>query len=318
MVESRMSGTIVLCYIREVLSLKRKNQLGVRKHMKKFILAVTVVMGAAVLSACNDNSDSTKDGEIVAETEAGAITKEEFYEEMKKRVGEDLLREMIVKKVLEDKYDIPDEEIDQEVEQIKEQYGEQFEVALSQSGFKDEEDFRNAIYFNKLQERAAIEDIEIPEEDMQQYYERMKREIQASHILVEDEETALEVIEKLNNGEDFAALAEEYSQDGSASKGGDLGFFGPGDMTKPFEDAAYQLEIGEISEPVQSDYGWHVIKVTDEREAEDVGTYEEEKEQIRVLLAREQVDPQAAQEKMDEMMKEANIEIKIDEFKDMF
>ncbi|MBO8156178.1 MAG: peptidylprolyl isomerase [Bacillaceae bacterium] len=286
--------------------------------MKKIILAMAAVLTFAVLSACNDNTEEGANGETVVETEAGNITKEEFYQELKDRFGEDLLREMIVKKVLENKYDVSEEEIDEELNQIKEQFGDQFELALAQNGFKHEEELRDAIRFNKLQEQAAIEDIEISDEDLQQYYERMKREIKASHILVQDEETAKEVLDKLNNGEDFAKLAEEYSTGPSAAQGGDLGFFGPGDMTKPFEDAAYALKVGEVSEPVQTEFGWHVIKLTDERDAEGVGSYEEEKENIRRQLARNQIDQQQAQDKINQIIEDANIDIKIEEFKDMF
>ena len=86
--------------------------------------------------------------------------------------------------------------------------------------------------------------------------------IWARHILVASEEEAKKVIERLNNGEDFGALARELSQDtASGAKGGDLGWFGKGAMVAPFEEAAFALKVGEISAPVQSAFGWHVIQV---------------------------------------------------------
>ena len=85
-------------------------------------------------------------------------------------------------------------------------------------------------------------------------------EIHARHILVDTEEEAKAIAERLNKGEDFATLAKEKSKDKNAD-GGDLGFFGKGQMLKPFEDAAFALEVGKISEPVKTQFGWHIIKI---------------------------------------------------------
>jgi len=92
-----------------------------------------------------------------------------------------------------------------------------------------------------------------------------EQEIHARHILVGTEAEAKEVAERLKKGEDFAALAKEKSKDPGA-EGGDLGFFTRGQMLKPFEDAAFKLEVGEISEPVQTQFGWHIILVEEKRD----------------------------------------------------
>ncbi len=88
----------------------------------------------------------------------------------------------------------------------------------------------------------------------------MADKIKCAHILVEKQSTALEVLEKLKKGESFAKLAEQYSTDSSRKRGGDLGFFGRGMMVRPFEDAAFALEKGQISGLVKTQFGYHIIK----------------------------------------------------------
>ena len=86
--------------------------------------------------------------------------------------------------------------------------------------------------------------------------------VRASHILVESEDKAKLIIKELEEGKDFAELADLYSMCPSKRDGGDLGYFGEGVMVKPFEEAAFALKKGEISKPVETQFGWHVIKVT--------------------------------------------------------
>ncbi|MDR4512160.1 MAG: peptidylprolyl isomerase [Nitrososphaeraceae archaeon] len=87
--------------------------------------------------------------------------------------------------------------------------------------------------------------------------------IKCSHILLKKQSEALEVLKKLKNGESFSNLAKECSIDGASGKrGGDLGFFRKGKMVRPFEDVAFKLAKGEISEPVKTEFGYHIIKRT--------------------------------------------------------
>ncbi|WP_163582956.1 peptidylprolyl isomerase [Gracilibacillus saliphilus] len=284
--------------------------------MKKLAITATFAASVIALSAC-----SSDDSETVVETGSGNITKEAFYDELvASPSGGQVLQQMVLETILEDKYEVSDEEIDNEVERVKEQYGEeQFEMVLTQNGFEDEDEFRDQLRVSLLQEKAATEDVEVTDEEIQQRYDRMQTNLVASHILVEDEETANEVIDKLNDGEDFAELAGEYSTDpGSKDNGGDLGEFGIGQMVPEFEDAAYNLEIDEISEPVQTSNGFHVIKVTDRVDVEDVEPLEDVEDQLRREIANTKIDQAALQTKIQDLMKDADIDVKIDQYEDMF
>jgi len=89
----------------------------------------------------------------------------------------------------------------------------------------------------------------------------LSNKIKCAHILVEKQNQAIEILEKIKSGEKFGKLAKEFSTDkGSGKKDGNLGYFTKGMMVKPFEDAAFKLNIGEISEPVKSEFGYHIIK----------------------------------------------------------
>ncbi|WP_428909391.1 peptidylprolyl isomerase [Niallia sp. Krafla_26] len=274
--------------------------------MKKWILPLTMAAGILSLTACNGNNS-----DLIVESKAGNITKDEFYDEMKDMAGQAVLQQMVYEKVLSDKYEVSDKELDEKVAEFKEQYGETFYL---QSGFQDEESFKeDYLKINLLLEKAINSDIK--EADVKKYYEEEYRpDIKARHILVEDEETAKEVKSKLDAGEKFEDLAKEYSKDGTAEKGGDLGWFGPGAMVPEFEEAAYALDVNEISEPVQSQFGFHIIQVTEKKEKEP---YEEVKDEMKTELQNARLsNPTIIQGVIDREMKEAGVEIKDKDLKD--
>lgn len=117
--------------------------------------------------------------------------------------------------------------------------------------------------------------------------EKARDQVHARHILVENEESARDLIAELDAGADFVALADKYSTDATGNNGGDLGFFSRGDMVAPFAEAAFALNVGEYTkEPVETKFGWHVIKVVDRRIAK-VRPYEQVKKALERELANE-------------------------------
>lgn len=132
------------------------------------------------------------------------------------------------------------------------------------------------------------------------------KEYHARHILVATEDEAKAVKADLDKGGDFNKLAEEKSSDSSAKNGGDLGWFGLGMMVKPFEDAVVALEPGKVSDPVKSDFGWHIIKLDEVRDSTPPKL-----EEVRDELAGE-LQQKAVEAKVTELTEAAKIERKTD------
>ncbi|GIN62850.1 foldase protein PrsA 2 [Robertmurraya siralis] len=270
--------------------------------MKKWVLSLLLLVGIVTLAACNNGGNS----ETVAETKAGNITKDELYEAMKKSYGQNVLQQLVYEKILSEKYEVTDEELDAKFNEVKEQLGANFEMALMQYNMT-EESFKDSLKLDLLVEKAATADMEVTDEEVQEYYDNYKPQIKARHILVEDEATAKEVKAKLDDGGDFAELAKEYSQDpGSAEEGGELGWFGPGMMVQPFEEAAYALDVNEISEPVKSDNGFHIIQVTEKEEKKPL---EDMRAEIEYEVKVSKIDNTMMSETLQKELKEANVKI---------
>src|SRR5699024_9064791 len=133
--------------------------------MKKWILALTLVLGLIGLSACG-NSDS----KAIVKTKSGDVTKDELYEAMKDKYGEQTLQQLVFEKVLNKNYEVVQEKIDADVDQLKEQYGQEFEFFLLQNQFSDEDELRETLKFNQLITLAATEDIKVTEDELKEYY----------------------------------------------------------------------------------------------------------------------------------------------------
>ncbi|MDQ6597042.1 peptidylprolyl isomerase [Bacillus salipaludis] len=225
--------------------------------MKKWILT-GIMISALGLSAYSNST--------VMKSDSGNISQDELYQALKTKYGTQTLQELAVEKVLSKEYTVTKSAIDAEVKKVKEQLGDQFLTTLQQYGYKDEADYRNVVKLNLLEEKAVYKTLKVTDQELKDAYASYKPEIRARHILVNDKKTADEVEAKLKKGEKFEDLAKKYSQDpASSSNGGDLGWFGTGEMDADFEKAAYALKLKEVSDPVKTQYGYHIIQLTDKK-----------------------------------------------------
>ena len=156
-------------------------------------------------------------------------------------------------------------------------------------------------------------EIKINDDEMKAYYEGNKKEFQqpeqikARHILVKTEDEAKAVRKELETNKDFAALAKDKSTGPSKTKGGDLGWFGRGQMVPEFEQVAFSLKKGEISDVVKTKFGYHIIKVNDKKKASEK-SYEMVKKQIEDKL-KQQKSKVVVDESKDKLMKKLKVEV---------
>ncbi|QIW17825.1 peptidylprolyl isomerase PrsA [Bacillus thuringiensis] len=274
----------------------------------KHIFIITALISILMLAACGQKNSSA----TVATATDSTIKKSDFEKQLKDRYGKDMLYEMMAQDVITKKYKVSDDDVDKEVQKAKNQYGDQFTAVLENNRLKDEADFKNQIKF-KLAMNEAIKK-SVTEKDVKDHY---KPEIKASHILVSDENEAKEIKKKLDAGASFEELAKQESQDLlSKDKGGDLGYFNSGRMATEFETAAYKLKVGQISNPVKSPNGYHIIKLTDKK---DLQPYDEVKDSIRKNLEAERIaDPTFSHKLIQKELKKANIKINDSDLEDTF
>ncbi len=226
-------------------------------------------------------------------------------------IKEQLQKELPNKKVLlqfaeEKKVKVEDKAVDEELKKIKENFKDDefkkfLETAkIDEKGFKEilKEDMTVDALRKKLMEENAVK-----EEDIKKYYEEHKAELEtvrAKHILFETEEEAREVSDKIKAGEKFEDFVELSKDEGSKQGGGSVGEFPKeGMMVKEFSEAAFALEPGEVSEPVKSEFGYHIIEL----EEKNIG-YDKVKEKIKERLETEKVT-----EILDKKVEDAKIEI---------
>ncbi|WP_166241763.1 peptidylprolyl isomerase [Paenibacillus turpanensis] len=255
-------------------------------------LAVVAVCAAVVFVSFGKPGTSA----AVATVNGENITQQQLYDAMVKQGGEQTLDALITEalvnqQVKKNNITVTDEEVNAEIEEIKKNFPteEEFNMILEQNNLTMDSlkvEMKKQVSLNKLLEPQVT----VTEEDMKIYYDSNKplfvkpEQVRASHILLKTKEEAEVVLKQLQEGADFATVAKEKSQDpGSGARGGDLSYFGRGDMVEPFENAAFALNVGEMSGIVESQHGFHIIKLTDKKAAENP-TFEEKKEEIKKQL----------------------------------
>ncbi len=250
------------------------------------IVLVIVIIGSAALVIYYTQRD-----EVVATVNGEKIYKNELYDAMISDGGTEILNQLISKMLIVQEgrrkgVEISDKEIDEELNSFMEEMGAYFDQFLAQSNMTKEQ-VRNELKVNLYVKKMAMDQIEITDKDLETYFKENQdsydtpEQVDARHILVETEEEAEEIYSKLKAGGDFAALAKEHSLDtNNKDKGGNLGLFPKGLMETSFEEAAFSLPIGAISEPVETRHGFHIIEVLDHQPKKEA-TFEDVKEMVR-------------------------------------
>jgi parvulin-like peptidyl-prolyl isomerase len=195
--------------------------------------------------------------------------------------------------------EITEDDVEARREQIVEEVGGQdaFDDLVEQSGLTEPilaAEIRSIVVRERVEEELA-EDVEVTDEEVEAFYADAREDryetVEARHILVETEREAEDALARLDEGEDFADVAEDVSIDtGSAEQCGDLGEFSRGRMVPEFEDAAFEADVGEIVGPVESQFGFHIIEVTGRSEQELDEVADEIRDELRSGQQGETID----------------------------
>jgi parvulin-like peptidyl-prolyl isomerase len=240
--------------------------------------------------------------EQLAADEDGTLT-----EQVQARILTDLIETRIVEQgASELGVEVTDADVAERREELIEEVGgaEQFESLVAESGLTDEqidEQIRDITLREQVQD-ALTADVEVTDEEVEQFFEANREErfnrAEARHILVETEDEAEDIIDRLEDGEDFAEIAQEESIDtGSGAQGGELGEFARGQMVPEFEEAVFTADVGELVGPIQTQFGFHIIEVTDRQEPELADVEEEIRAELGQSLEGEAVQSWLAEQR---------------------
>ncbi len=249
---------------------------------------------------------------------------------LKKDILEGLIeREVLSQESQKAGIKITDQTIDEQLAAIKKRFPSEaeFKTALSKMNLTEDEvkaQIARGLAIRELIEQQITSKIVITDAETRAYYDgnpqmfKQPKQVKASHILIKVDAGAAEaqkaearkkienVQQKLKDGGDFAELAKEYSEGPSKAKGGDLGYFRRGQMVGPFENAAYAMKTNEISDIVETRFGYHIIKVYDKK-PEQTLAYADVKDKLSQRMQQEKVEKEANQY-INQLKKNAKIE----------
>ena len=264
-------------------------------------IALFVILVAYIVMNPPGSKGSAAAEETVAKINDVSISKTQLYDAMLAGGGVQTLDSLISQELIRQEgtkagIQVTEADLEQEMQTVRSSFAseEEFQQALATYGMTEEslkKEMNTQVQLRKLLEPQVT----VTDEEIKKYYDenlemlKTPEQVKASHILVATKEEADAILAQVKNGSDFAALAQEKSLDeGSKANGGDLGYFGRGEMEEAFETAAFAGEPGSLSDVVQTTHGYHVIKVTDKKAAQ-TPTLEEKKEDIRKQLVDTQI-----------------------------
>jgi peptidyl-prolyl cis-trans isomerase C len=228
-----------------------------------------------------------------------------------------IARELLYQECQKKGIKVDQKEVDGQLTAIKGRFPSEaeFKNALSKMNLTEADlrfQFERDLAIKKLLDGQIGDKVAVSEKETRAYYDgnletfKKPEQVRASHILIKvdpeadeakkaEARTKIESLQtRLKKGEDFGALAKENSEGPSGPKGGDLGFFGRGQMVKPFEEAAFTMKPGQVSGMVETRFGYHLIMVTD-RTPEGIHTYEEVKDRLEQYLKQQKVQAAIAE-----------------------
>lgn len=273
----------------------------VRNGRLRFVLAALVI--ALMLAGGAWTLRAQDAAGVVARVNGEVITKDELFDAMYEYIGPQVLDEMIIIRLTQQEaarrgIGVTDADIEAELDAWAVQVGGRanLELLLMQQGMTVEQ-LAEQLRINLTIRALIASEIVVTDEEVRQVFDANPAQfarqemVRARHILVDTREQAEALRAQILDGADFAQLAREHSTDpGSGPNGGDLGWFGRGVMVAPFEEAAFALPVGRVSEPVETAFGFHLILVEERQEAEEPAFTDEVAELIRTALVDQKVE----------------------------